>query len=112
MNCSIKDNILYGKQEARNSEVFRAAELSNALEFILQNSHQVSLQQQQIENLKREFNIIVLNDQKIDHYEKSQIKKYLEKQIESLEAPRRVQMIERDKRDIDLKDIYLPKAFE
>lgn len=43
MSCSIKDNILYGNPVAKNSEIYRSAELSNAIEFIMQNSYQVSL---------------------------------------------------------------------
>lgn len=33
-NYSIKENILYGKVNARNSELVEAAEISNASEFI------------------------------------------------------------------------------
>ena len=33
-NCSIYENILYGKQGAKNSEILRAAEIANAMEFI------------------------------------------------------------------------------
>lgn len=33
-NYSIKENILYGKDDARNSEIKEAAEIANAIEFI------------------------------------------------------------------------------
>ena len=34
LNCSIKDNILVGNNFARNSDIFKATQMSNALEFI------------------------------------------------------------------------------
>lgn len=33
-NYSIKDNILYGSMDAKNSEIREAAQVANALEFI------------------------------------------------------------------------------
>jgi len=33
-NYSIKENILYGRPEAKNSEIIDAAKVANALEFI------------------------------------------------------------------------------
>ena len=33
--CSIKDNIAYGKKDATDEEIFEAARLANAEEFIL-----------------------------------------------------------------------------
>ncbi len=38
MSYSVLDNILYGKQNALNSEVLVASEYSNAIEFILRYS--------------------------------------------------------------------------
>jgi ABC-type multidrug transport system fused ATPase/permease subunit len=35
-NYSIYENILYGKPEAKNSEILQAAEIANAMEFITQ----------------------------------------------------------------------------
>ena len=33
-NYSIYENILYGKPDAKNSEILKAAEIANAMEFI------------------------------------------------------------------------------
>lgn len=37
-NYNIRENILYGKTNARNTEIFKAAEISNSLEFITNTS--------------------------------------------------------------------------
>ena len=34
MNCTILENILYGKLKAKNSEVYQASDMANATEFI------------------------------------------------------------------------------
>mmetsp|Transcript_42725 Transcript_42725/g.41054 ORF Transcript_42725/g.41054 Transcript_42725/m.41054 type:complete len:93 (+) Transcript_42725:1438-1716(+) len=36
-NYSVKENILYGKKDALNSEIRKAAEVANAMEFIESN---------------------------------------------------------------------------
>ena len=65
MNCSVKDNILYGKSDAYNSEIYFAAQLSNSLEFVrlMKNFKQGELSYdeiEKIEQLKQEHNILVL----------------------------------------------------
>ena len=65
MNCSIKDNILYGKSDANNSEIYFAAQLSNSIEFIKQmknfKQNEISFDEiDKIEQLKQEYNILML----------------------------------------------------
>ena len=57
MQCSIAENILYGKPSASNREVQKAAESSNANEFI----RSLKPLADEAERLKYEHNLLVLN---------------------------------------------------
>jgi len=110
LNCSIKDNILYGNPSALNSQILQAAEQSNALEFIQNFSLPISLEESETHSLIREFNILVLYEQQIlreiNLEQINQYKQYLRDKIgSSSEAD------ERDKRPACKKDIYLPVGF-
>lgn len=82
-NRTIKENILYGKQDATNEEIYRAALLANATGFIEANQGDLSPQQikEQVEQkLKETFEklsatysgIVELQEQASDYSDRKQ----------------------------------------
>ena len=111
LNCSIKDNILYGNPSALNSQIFKASEQSNALEFIQNYSLPFSLAESETFSLIREYNILVLYEhqilREISSEQINQYKHYLKDKIGRITDDD-----ERDKRPSCKKDIYLPVGFD